>query len=523
MSGPITTVSKEEKLKQLILGGLPKDSNYKWVRDEFAEILRDKDIRKQLDDAYTETSVINWVNRHGVLHGITVTYNSLRLFKLIYDGTIESSYEKYFNLKKPLILFGLLVSSYIHDAGRAYNPHIEQIKTHGESLEDVIGMLQSLKGVRILREFADKDKLNFFRMVRELCLCHDMKEIESERAEIAIIKLADTLDCDKERVYSEDDKDEFKEKDDLDKMHLVLLNDKHPEMYYGSKEGIGSISMEWNDYESVYEIKVTIKDYSAVTPIKNLLTTLKACEQSKAEPVKNLADRVRVIANKDNNTVVLYPKNPQAIGSHHNIKVVQRTIEFDIFNGGGDGSITDYVTIKNERETAGIKGISISRWGYTSMNAEELKIVAHQLINDKLEEQLDVKPTFVLNDGKEHWWTIVLNRALNIGDDPIKIQNVCTGWKGFVNIEADEGAYFVGVPHESLELKVLLPREIKKERIHPSFEIRSGKGPKPQTIYTEKLETSYDYNPSGNKYLITKNIEKPANGYLYSIKWNLMN
>ena len=523
MSDLITTVSKEEELKQLIFGGLLNDFNYKWVRDEFLEILSDKDIRKQLDDAYTETSVINWVNRHGVLHGLAVTYNSLRLFELIHKGIIESSYEKYFELKKPLILFGLLVSSYIHDAGRAYIPHIEQIKAHGERLEDVISILERLKGHRILREeISHRDKLFFFRLVRELCLCHDMKEIESERAEIAIIKLADALDCDKERVYSEGDKGELKEKGDLDKMHLVLLNDKHPEMYYGCKEGIESISMEWNDYAVAYDITLTIKEYSAVVQIKNILTTLKTCEQSKEEPVKELAKRVRVIANKDNNTVFLYPKDPQDIGSWLNIKVAQRKVEFDILNEEGDASIKNCLTIKNEREKVGIKGFSTGMWGYTSRKAEELKFVAYQLINDKLKEQLDVvKPNFVLNGGKEHWWTIKLKRKLYINDAPIKIQNVCTGWKGFANIKADECAFFDRIPHESLELKVLLPREIEKELIHPSFEIRSEKGPKAQTIYTEQLETSHE--PSRNKHVITKNIEKPANGCLYSIKWNLMN
>lgn len=522
MSGPITTVSKEEELKQLIFEGLPKDSIYKWIREELEEIFRDNDIRKQLDDAYTETSVINWVNRHGVLHGITVTYNSLRLFELIYKDIIESSYEKYFELKKPLILFGLLVSSYIHDAGRAYIPNIEQIKTHGERLDDMIGILERLKGSRILRgEISHKHKLIFFRLVKELCLCHDMKEIESERAEIAIIKLADALDCDKERVYSEGDKGELKEKSDLDKMQLVLLNDKHPEMYYGCKEGIESISMEWNNYAGAYDITLTIKDYSAVVPIKNILTTLKTCEQSKEEPVKKLAKRVRVIANKDNNTVFLYPKDPQAIGSHLNIKVAQRKVEFDILNEEGDASIKDCFTINNEREKGGIKGFSTAMWGYTPRKAEELKFVAYQLINDKLKEQLDVIPNFVLNSGKEHWWIIKLKRKLYINDAPIKIQTVCTGWKGWANIKKDEGAFFDRIPHESLELKVLLPREIEKELIHPSFEIRSGKDPEAQIIHTEQLETLHE--PSRNKYVITRNIEKPANGYLYSIKWNLIN
>jgi metal-dependent HD superfamily phosphatase/phosphodiesterase len=522
MSGPITTVSKEEELKQLIFAGLPKDPNYEWVRDEFKEILRDKNIRKQLDDAYTETSKINWINRHGVLHGLTVTYNSLRLFELIYKDLVESSWEKHFGLKKPLILFGLLVASYIHDAGRVYIPNIEQMQNHGERLDDMIGILERLKGDRILTgEIAHKDKLSFFRLVKELCACHDMKEIESERAEIAIIKLADALDCDKERVYSEGDKRELKKKDDLDKMRLVLLNDKHPEMYYGSKEGIESISMVWNDYAGAYDVTLTIKDYSAVVPIKNILSTLKTCEQSKEEPVKKLAKRVRVIANKDNNTVFLYPKDPQAIGSHLNIKVAQRKVEFDILNEEGDASIKDCLTINNEREKDGLKGFSTAMWGDTPRKAEELKFVAYQVINDKLKEQLDVIHNFAHNGGKEHWWTIKLKRKLYINDAPITIQKECTGWKGWANIKEDEGAFFDRIPHGSLELKVLLPREIEKELIHPSFEIRSGKDPEAQIIYTEQLETLHE--PSRNKYVITRNIEKPANGYLYSIKWNLIN
>jgi len=156
-------VREEEILIEKLLNEIP--DKYEWVKKDFKEILENPQIKKRLHNAYIETSKKNWINKHGRVHGLKTALNSLRLFKLIDHDIIESSYEKYFDVSKAMVLFALLVASYVHDIGRAFDPETEKIQKHGERIDDLIKILEKMKEDRILQEIPPIYHHHFFMSV----------------------------------------------------------------------------------------------------------------------------------------------------------------------------------------------------------------------------------------------------------------------------------------------------------------------------------------------------------------------
>ena len=108
------------------------------------------------------------------------------------------------------VLFALLVAGYIHDVGRFYNPTIHHAIEIGDAI-DIIDKLRQPPGPKILSGIPPSLQGEIIRRIKELCLCHDQKDKPSDSAEIALIKLADALDCAKTRTYYNEKESKFRE------------------------------------------------------------------------------------------------------------------------------------------------------------------------------------------------------------------------------------------------------------------------------------------------------------------------
>ncbi|MHA1228895.1 MAG: HD domain-containing protein [Candidatus Hodarchaeales archaeon] len=501
-------MKKGKDITEKLLDEIPDE--YGWVKKDFEEILKNSWIKKRLDNAYIETSKKNWINRHGLVHGLKTALNSLRLFKLIDHEIIESSYEKYFGVPRPIILFGLLVASYVHDIGRAFDPEAEKIQKHGERIDDLIKILEKMKEDRILQKVPPIHHHHFFTIVRELCLCHDNKEQPSNKTEIAIMKLADALDCDKDRAYSEEDIEILKDKSDLEKQRLILENDKHPEMYFGCK-GIDIISVEWNEFEYAIDVIITTIDNAAVIPINTISKVLKACERSQEESVRSIAKHVRIILREGDSFHFFYgdPQTPLI----PNLKFLERKIKLDILNERGDVNFSQFLVIKNQGKKREINGFPISLWGLP-VPQSKINFSAHQLIDDKWKTiPVNHVYTFDRKNETEHWWRIKFNDTLK-PDEEATIRIECR-WEKCVNIKKDELSFRVITSHDSLELEIHFCGEIKKEILQPLFKITSRITE--ETIYTERIDIEYD--TESKRPVVRKTLPNPVKDFIYTIEW----
>lgn len=291
-----------------------------WLHDDLSTIIGHPTIQSLLHDAFIETAVRHYINKHGFEHGITVARNMLHLFRLIDSGVATSDYIHEFpppqkdprrKLEKEHILFTLLVASYIHDVGRFYDPSLDHRALISDALEIINGLRQPPAQTILLQVRPDVAG-EMIRRIKELCLCHDEKEKVSGKVEIALIKLADALDCGKSRVYTEVQKPEL-DIEHTDKVKTILYKDKHPEKYFGSSAIFDPISTEWKSAEGLIEITMSIENYASAVPLKVILNILEMLKEG-PESVKELSKRilvrvtekvVKVIGDRD---FILYPK-----------------------------------------------------------------------------------------------------------------------------------------------------------------------------------------------------------------------
>jgi len=150
----------------------------------------------------------------------------LKLFHLIESNCIQSDYINDFpdfELQKKHLLWALLVASYIHDTGRFYDASID----HESQVSEAVKVCE--EHVSGLGDLKQKEKDFIPRLIKELCLCHDKKAELSGKVEIALIKLADTLDCERDRTYL---KNKWQDENGLiiesKKVKDIFRNDKLP-------------------------------------------------------------------------------------------------------------------------------------------------------------------------------------------------------------------------------------------------------------------------------------------------------
>ena len=128
-----------------------------WVKQGFEEIVNNDELEYILNQALLETATRNYINKHGVEHGLNVARYLLRLFELIDEGIVSSDFKEDFSpppgaeekVDENHVLFALLVAGYIHDVGRFYNPTIHHAIEIGDAI-DIIDKLRQPPGPKIL-------------------------------------------------------------------------------------------------------------------------------------------------------------------------------------------------------------------------------------------------------------------------------------------------------------------------------------------------------------------------------------
>lgn len=505
---------RKQILRQEILTKLSKIYP-PWICNDFQQILDEPTIADILDRALTETAKRNYVNKHGIEHGLTVASNMLHLFELIEKGIVASDYKKDFSLKKEPTLFALLTASYIHDTGRFYDPDIDHVREIVEPIE-IIGDLASSPGRRILGDILGKDVERVIRRIRELCLCHEEKDKESGKVEIALIKLADSLDCCKNRVYSEKEKPKELEVEHPRKMKTILLKDKHPEEYYGSS-AIDRIEMRWDEHEDILDITMFIKNYAASVPIKRILNVLAKCEQS-TESVQKLSQRIRLyIKEVRRDRYLVYPKD--IIHIPH-AEIIKSIYNLNVKNMDGDTDIEDIFEIKNLNDRAGIPGHTLGLGGKKKIDWEELKKKITMF--DSEGETLKKFYKYTEHNPKTrvwaHLWTVMFKEKLQVGESTT-VKGEYSSWDRFLNVKKDEFNYRARTRCKHLKVNIIFPpaEGITKERTKAHIEIKNSQG---ILYWTDKtLTVSYDEEQDRVSLLSTFDALKP--GYTYTTKWDL--
>ena len=198
------------------------------------------------------------MNKHGVTHGRNVVQNIVSLFDLIRNDDLQSDYinQKFLKGKKE-VLFSLATAGYIHDIGRFYDP---EITYHEANIGCAIDILQGMIQNEQILGWVAKERIPVIReKIRELCLCHDNKEMPSNSVEIALVKVADALDCSRTRVYTEQDMPELKTEDEDKKRRLIFSRDKKPEHYFGCY-AIKRVNVNYEADEGIIDITLDMED-----------------------------------------------------------------------------------------------------------------------------------------------------------------------------------------------------------------------------------------------------------------------
>lgn len=292
----------EKQLKAEIREKLDKMSCEEWVYNDFNKVVMHDRITKKLDQALQETRR-QFINKHGVEHGLKVARNVLCLFELIHNGAVESDYlSRKLLSSKATVLACLLFASYVHDIGRFFDRDINHEEQIDIALEILTAQSHFLTG-SILQRIASEEIQEILDRTKELCLCHDKKESTSGSVEIALIKLADCLDCDCSRAY------EIEPSLKRSAKMGIFLRDKYPEKYFGCLS-VYKTNTEYNDREEKIEITLTVNSFVAAIPIKTILNVLKKCEESGGS-ASQLAKKIRLyVAHEEDkgHTYRLYPE-----------------------------------------------------------------------------------------------------------------------------------------------------------------------------------------------------------------------
>lgn len=528
---------EKDKKKGELLSALEKlknaDHAYDWVYGAFNAALTNKELDKILDSAYIETAKRHYVNKHGVVHGVNTALFMLRLFELIRRQIVTSDYKTDFGYSPPSVLFTLLLASYIHDAGRFYDI---QIKQHEERISDAIDLLR-------LEYYIDENERRLWpdicRRIRELCILHDRKKEPSEKVEIALLKLADALDCSSERAYTEYQHPEIG-KEPSNKLKTILRKDSCPEKYYGCLSVVTDPKLDFNEKENSLEITLSIQDYAASIPIKTVLDVLTACE-SGSEAVQELSSRIRVyvegtsamegILGKGSHLV--YPEDIEAL---RGAKFLHFIYNIDIQDSTGNAIFWLISELKNESEKAEIKSRRFTLVGDNPAEEDKINIRTFTLLKDvlleqfqspevlslehikhKIDRELNVKHTSSEEENKEHTWLVLLP-TLKLGD-AIKWATICKWPKG-IKLPKSEWVHSAKTPCEKLTINVFFPEDMPQNFAKLDFEIKSKAG---DVIYRAPiLHVLYDV-AGGKRKCIHVTCQSLQVGYEYGVHWELDN
>ena len=501
-----------QKIKKELGDTSPRCPN--WVLDDFQTVLEQASIRAMLDKSFEETAVRGYMPVHGADHGLVVAYNALNLFKLIHLDIVESDFVKDFDFRKEYVLFALLVASYMHDVGFFYRADAN----HEEELQNARRILMELvKNRRILHGLSLEVATQILDSIKYLCLQIDNKENVSEKTEHALIKLADLLDCGKDRTYSENQKPEL-DVEYGEKMKRILRNDKHPERHFGFLS-IDDVQLNWNKEENVFEIALVIKDYAASAEIKKILNILELNERG-PEPVRELSRRIRLMVKDPETQYVLYPKNiVRTPGAR--VRSISYEIDLKIRQDDPvvcDAKVSSVFEIENVHDKAGISSHTFRMWGLKPAKWDDAEGVVVR-VTDSEGKELAKKHERTEGEGTGHTWTTLFGKPIEL-NRIIKLIGEYS-WKRFVSLRDDEFAQSIVTPTDRLEAKILFPEGITKESINAIFEIRTSEGK--ITLFRTPIGNNVFYDDKSQRSYIRISMDELKINHTYSVRWKIEN
>ena len=452
----LTTQVQAERFASTLIEELQQRfSSYGDIVTCLRGMLTDRRIIEILNQALTETAVRNYVNKHGVEHGYKVALNMLKLFHLIESDCIQSDYITDFpdfELQRKHLLWALLVGSFIHDAGRFYDASIDHESQVSEAMKIVEEYIPGLGDLK------QKEKDFIPRVIKELCLCHDKKAEMSGKVEIALIKLADAFDCERDRTYQKNRwQDERGQIDESRKIKDIFRNDRLPENYFGTY-AVESVDLEWNEYENAVDAKLVIADWAASLPIRSVHQVLKFCE-SGTQSVANLSKRIRLMVCPPGQQAILL--HPESLVVTPDLKANSAEYKLDI-DDKGNGEVQMTMVAENIARSKR-RAIRFEFWGLKETTWDrdvQVKMWDHEdrslRIEYKGKGELPVS----------HSWLAILNEDLSPGQRVRIIGKY--RWKNLVHLNKDEFVYQLQLPTDHLRIKVIFPKGFPSdlEKLH---------------------------------------------------------
>lgn len=467
-------MAKKEKTMKKIQQVLKRGGYSDWLLKDFCTIKDNNVIRSLLKRALMETAERDYKNRHGIDHGLATTHNAIMLFEMVNKGVVKSDYMEILGISKDEVLFTLMVAGLIHDSGRFYDDAIGV--NHEEHVGDAISVLYKLlQAGSILADSKVKMTQEMIKRIKELCLCHDKKLEPSGKVEIAMIKLADSLDTGAHRVYTNEDKPDLPT-DEESRLRSIFQKDEHPGRYFGPLS-IVSTTINWNESARTLEAVFRIKDYACAEEIKKVLNILRACTKNGHEKVKTFGRRFYVyIEDSKAKRYRLHP-TPEELANARDestripdARVPYIAYKVNILNKDGDALIEETLHVTNVSKAEGLEYQPTMAWGYAPIEWKKMGMVWVAKKGSDLHKL--PKPFHVGSerDGKAHVFRIRFGRKLGIGET-IKLKGTFR-WRRYMNVMKDEMSHSVATPAEKLRISILFPKEFLKSKIRASFEVK---------------------------------------------------
>ncbi len=488
-----------------------------WVYKDFKKILEDDIITNILKIANIETASRKYYNRHGIEHGINVAQNISKLYWLIHYDYIGSNYIDEYDFSKDETFFTLLTAGYIHDCGRFFDP---EINNHEEKIAEVIRHLDYYKGNNILNKVTGEKAELIIAKIQELCMCHEKKYVPSGKVEIAIVKLADALDCDKNRIYNIKDKPDFPE-EYPERVKTIVFNDKKPERYFGP-ESIEKVELNPKESEGIVEISLYIKSSAAYGEIKSIIEILKASRVSEEKTVKDFSNRIRIrVIDPNADPFTLYPLDEVFLPG---ACILSTGYDIDIIDDDGTSCIKLPVVIKNEKNSGGIKSHIFMLGGFEKENWQDIEKNFYEITRDfkdlseiKDEDMIPINPPeymYSTKKGKNHFFRIIFPKTIAEGET-IRLLGIFK-WNKYFNINKDEMLHIVATETEHLFFNIKFPENIIPESFANSKFIIQDKQEKTISIEENKPIKM------NNKTHLRKVVEEPRKTEIrYLLQWNM--
>lgn len=250
------------------------------------------------------------INRHDILHTLTVCSNSLQLFdhfclksnsakSLVRPFLIETGYSL------EIALIAIMISAYFHDIGRSFWPNSEDRKNVDHHVYS--RRLWEEFGIGINSFIEDKTALYDLKLIIGACIGNHGGNKEVPTLEESIIILADGLDNDKNRVQP-----------DFDILTELSGKDTNPVEYFSCRD-IQEVEIEDIGDETItFCFKIT--GTGAIKKIWDLTRRLENTIFNREENKNLVKVKIKHMNVKDDSTwesdeIAIWPRPPKWIPS----------------------------------------------------------------------------------------------------------------------------------------------------------------------------------------------------------------